>query len=709
MKIRMNSGLWKLVVLLLVLSFSLTPRSFNRERILSQVIHQSLENFHYSEKKINDEFSAQVFSVYLKMLDYSKRFFLQSDIDDFKIYLTRIDDDLEEGKMELMNLASTRLQGRITEVADFYDDILSRPFDFSRDESIELDGEKRTYCKNLDELKEYWRKILKYNSLINYVNLVRVEKNHDFSPEREQKARKAVLKSFKNLLSNLLQATKNDALQFYFNSLVQVFDPHSNYLSPKDKEDFDIEMTGKLEGIGALLREEDGFVKIASIVPGGPSWRQKKLQPNDVILKVAQGDEEPVDIVGMRLVDAVKLIRGKKGTTVHLTVKKPDEHILVISLVRDVVIIEESFAKSAIIRNEKLNKTYGYIFLPRFYRDFTDPKGRNATDDVRAILAEFNREKVDGLVLDLRNNSGGSLIDAIQVSGLFIPKGPIVQVKNREHGIRILRDQVRGVEYSGPMVVLINAISASASEILAGALQDYNRALVVGGNHSFGKGTVQVMIDLDRYLGDSPRKTEAGLSESLGALKLTVQKFYRITGSSNQFRGIIPDITLPDRFDYLEIGEKHLDFALSWDTIPSISFSTWDVRLPDRSLLAASSQKRIAESPYFKNLTAYFDGLEASRENTSKSLNFDHFFAEQQRMLDEQAKIEKAQQEFPHIQIYSPENQNSPATESRLEKSGEQQQIATEIQRDWFKQLKKDALLEESMMILMDVIAFGRQ
>jgi carboxyl-terminal processing protease len=705
MNLKTKTGIWITVILLLALNLGLTAKSFNREKVLSQVIEQSLENFHYSEKKINDEFSSQVFGEYLKMLDYGKRFFLQSDIDDFKIYLTRIDDELLEGKTDLMNLASARLEQRIGDVMGFYHELLSRPFDFSRQESIELDGEKRSYCNNMEELKEYWRKIFKYNSLINYVNLSRAEKNNDFKPEREEKARKAVLKSFKALLGNLLQACKNDAIQLYFNALVQVFDPHTDYLPPKEKEDFDIEMTGKFEGIGALLREEDGFVKIASIIPGGPSWRQKTLQPGDLILKVAQGDEEPVDIVGMRVVDAVKLIRGKKGTLVNLTVKKPDEQILVVPLVRDVVIVEESFAKSAILRDEKLEKAFGYIYLPRFYRDFAEPGARNATDDVKAILDEFNRKKVDGLILDLRNNSGGSLIDAIQVSGLFIPKGPIVQVKNRQHGIRVLRDQDRKVEFSGPMVVLINALSASASEILAGALQDYNRAIIVGGNQSFGKGTVQIMLDLDRYLGASAGESKLVNSESLGALKLTVQKFYRVTGSSNQYRGIVPDIILPDRFDYLEIGEKYLDFSMPWDTIPPISFSKWAVPLPARDVLAGNSRKRIGENPFFRSLRTYLDKLQAARENTNKSLDFASFFAEQQRLLEEQKKIDLLQKEIPSIQILATDSLDRAGKDPFVEKkSGQQEQVTREIRQDWFKQLKKDMVLDESISILNDII-----
>jgi carboxyl-terminal processing protease len=534
--------------------------------------------------------------------------------------------------------------------------------------------------------------------------MLNTENQKGFIPEKEDGARKAVLKSFKSLFSNLAQANKNDAIQLYFNALVQVFDPHSNYLAPKEREDFEIEMTGKFEGIGALLREEDGFVKIASLIPGGPSWRQKQLQPGDMIMKVAQGDGEPVDIVGMRVVDAVKLIRGKKGTVASLTIKKPEGQIMVIPIVRDVVIVEESFAKAATFHNLKIDKTFGYIYLPRFYRDFAEPGSRNATDDIKKMLARFNQEKVEGLILDLRNNSGGSLIDAIQISGLFIPRGPIVQVKNRQSGIQVLRDQEREVEFSEPVVVLINALSASASEILAGALQDYNRAIIIGGNQSFGKGTVQIMIDLDRYFRSTTKDGALKDMDSLGALKLTVQKFYRITGSSNQFRGIIPDIILPDRFDYLEIGEKYLDYSLAWDTVPSLTFSKWERPQPDMKELAASSQKRVEGNRYFREIRNYIQVIEESRENTLKSLELDVFFAEQKRVAEEQKKIEQSQQEIPQVLVFSLENKNGSLSQGTAERSSEQQKIAAEIQRDWFLQLKKDAVLEESMMILDDII-----
>lgn len=675
-----------------------------RDKFLSQLLIQSLENFHYSEKKVNDDFSARGFKEYLEILDYSKRFFLQADINELKWYSSRMDDEFKQGNMDLMVLATRLLQQRIREVMGFYTEILSRPFDFSKSESLELDAEKRTYCQDSEELKEYWRKILKYYCLINTVNLVRAEDEKRFSAEVEAKARQAVKKSFESQFTRLLQASENDASQLYFNSLVQVFDPHSSYLPPKEKEDFDIEMTGQFEGIGALLKEEDGLVKVARIIPGGPSWRQKSLQPSDSILKVAQGSDEPVDIVGMRVVDAVKLIRGKKGSLVRLTVKKPDGQIIEVPIIRDVVIVEESFAKAAFLHHSKTDKTIGYISLPRFYRDFSKNRGRNSTDDVKKIIADFNRKGVDGIVLDLRNNSGGSLIDAIRISGLFISKGPIVQVKNRQQGIRVLKDIDRKIQYDGPLVVMVNVLSASASEILAAALQDYGRAVIMGGTHSYGKATVQIMVDLDRYLANTSDPRQVKSIDKLGALKLTVQKFYRITGSSNQYQGVVPDITLPDRFDYLEIGERYLDNSLAQDTIDAVSFSKWDAFDLDLKNLAARSQQRIVQSSYFNGIKVYVEQLRDARKNTRKSLQFEMFFQEQQQVLSRQKEIEQLQKEFPYVTVSAAVTVTEPVADSGDDRSDEKLKIAAELQREWFLQLKKDSYLEEAMMVIQDMV-----
>jgi carboxyl-terminal processing protease len=664
----------------------------NRGRFLSQLIYSGLKNWHYSGKKIDDEFSKNAFGEFLEVLDPNKRFLLQKDIEELRRYQYEIDDQFADGSTKLMKIATNRLEQRIRQVMNFYHEILEKPFDFTREESLELDPDKRSYCSNMTELKEYWRKILKFRTLIRYINLMRTEKKSKPDAQLEEKARKATAKSIKNIFSRLLQTYKNDALSLYFNSLVQVYDPHTTYFLPLDKETFDMQMSGSFEGIGARLREEDGYVTVASIVPGGPSWKQKQLQPADAILKVGQGDEEPEDIVGMRVQDAVKLIRGKKGTLVKLTVKKPDGQIVVIPIVRDVVVLEETFARSAILSQKESGKTFGYIFLSRFYNDFNQKDGRNSTDDVKKELEKLKAKKVDGIILDLRNNTGGALRDALRMSGLFISKGPIVQVKDKKNGIQILKDPDPKTIYSGPLVVMINSLSASASEILAAALQDYGRAVIVGSNHSFGKGTVQAMVNLDRFISQkSPDE------QSLGALTITVQKFYRINGTSIQQKGVTPDIILPDQFSALNIGEKHLHYSLNWDSIPAANYDKWSHHSLNIQTLAEKSRNRINKNPRFQLLNNQIQKLKQRRNETLQSLQLTQVMEQQEAIRKETETFNKSQEESCFITVI-------PSQEIEKKSSEQLFKIEKEREKEWFSQIDKDLLLNEAMAVLTDML-----
>ena len=664
----------------------------NRGRFLSQLIYSGLKSWHYSAKKIDDEFSKNAFGEFLEVLDPNKRFLLQEDIAELRRYKYKIDDQFADGSTKLMKFATNRLEQRIRQVMNFYHEILEKPFDFTREESLELDADKRSYCSNLTELKEYWRKILKFRTLFRYINLLRAEEKSIPNAQLEEKARKATAKSIKNIFNRLLQTYKNDALSLYFNSLVQVYDPHTTYFLPLDKETFDMQMSGSFEGIGARLREEDGYVTVASIVPGGPSWKQKQLQPADAILKVGQGDEEPEDIVGMRVQDAVRLIRGKKGTLVKLTVKKPDGQIVVIPIVRDVVVLEETFARSAILSHDKGDESFGYIFLSRFYNDFNQKNGRNSTDDVRKELEKLKAKKVDGIILDLRNNTGGALRDALRMSGLFISEGPIVQVKGKKNGIQVLKDPDPKTVYSGPLVVMINSLSASASEILAAALQDYGRAVIVGSNHSFGKGTVQAMVNLDRFIS---RKSPD--EKSLGALTITVQKFYRINGTSIQQKGVIPDIILPDQFSALNIGEKHLDYSLNWDFIPAAHYDKWSRHSFDTQTLAEKSRNRIYKNPRFQLLNNQIKKLKQRRNETFQSLRLTQVMEQQEAIRKERETFNKSQEESCFITV-------TPSREV-VKKSSEQLfKIEKEREKEWFNQIDKDLLLKEATAVLIDML-----
>ncbi|UCH94995.1 MAG: carboxy terminal-processing peptidase [Candidatus Aminicenantes bacterium] len=684
-----------------------------KERLISQIIHTGLERWHYSGKKIDDDFSQKAFPEFLEFLDASKRFLLQSDIETLRKYGDKIDDQLESGSTEMMKLATGLLEQRIRQVMGFYEELLAKPFDFTKDEYLELDPDKLDYCLNLEELKEYWRKTLKYRALLRYITLLEVNETGTASKadsqgetgdktksqvkkarkksdkELEAEARQSVLKSFRNIFNRLLQANKNDSLSRYLNSLVQVYDPHTTYFLPVDKETFDMQMSGSFEGIGALLQNEDEYVKVASIVPGGPSWRGKQLEAGDLILKVGQGDEEPVDIIGMRTVDAVKLIRGKKGTLVRLTVKKPDGRIVVIPIVRDVVILEDTFARSAILLHKESNRRFGYIELPGFYDDFNHDGGRNSADDVKKEIEKLKKKKVDGIILDLRSNTGGALRDAVRMSGLFIPQGPIVQVKNKQAKIRALKDQDPNVNYKGHLVVLVNRLSASASEILAAALQDYNRAVIVGGHHSYGKGTVQAMINLDNIISSNYRSGRERY-DSFGALTITIQKFYRINGMAIQLRGVTPDIVLPDTNDVLEIGEKHLDYSLKWDVIPPAAYEKWNPRrLVSKELLERSSD-RVQKNTGFQQLKKYIETVKQMRKMTWQSLLLTEMMKQQEEIKMERKKLEKSQKELLNIMIV-------PSAELVKKKSDRLDKIAKEQQTEWFKELNRCFLLISSL------------
>jgi len=666
-----------------------------REKLLAQLIHTGLQRWHYSGKKIDDNFSRKAFTEFLEYLDYRKGFLLQGDIEELRKYRDEIDDQFAAGSTEMMEAALRRLKQRIHQVMDFYPALLAKPFDFTQKESLESDSDKRTYCSSLEELKEYWRKTLKYRTLLHYIAQLKANKKNN-KKELEEKSRQAVLKNLKTLFNRMLQGIENDSFSRYLNSLVQVYDPHTYYFAPVDRETFEMQVLGSFEGIGALLREEDNYVKVASIVPGGPSWRQKQLQPEDLILKVAQGDEYPVDIIGMRVQDAVKLIRGKKGTLVRLTVKKPDGEIMEIPIVRDVVIIEETFARGAVLVHKKLGKRFGYIHLPVFYNDFTRANGRNSTDDVRKELEKLKLKKVEGIILDLRNNSGGILLDAVRMSGLFISQGPIVQVKNKRSRVEVLRDPDPGTSYSGPLVILVNTLSASASEILAAALQDFNRAAIVGAR-SYGKGTVQTLVNLDKFIHG---KSEESLS--LGALTITIQKFYRVDGTSIQLKGVIPDILLPDRFAAFEIGEKHLDHTLEWDSVPPVDYEKWEPRSPVSEEIAAKSRARVRENNGFKEITEYIKNVKRLQETTRQNLQITEMIKRQEKLKKEREKLKKSPFKLAHIDLL-------PSGEPGKRASASLDKIAKERQEEWFKTIKKDLFLGEALEILNDMITHEMQ
>jgi carboxyl-terminal processing protease len=694
----MKVKLFLVLLLTLLLSGAMQPGTPapEREKVLSKMIANWLANWHYSGKKIDDDFSAKSFAQYTKYLDNGKNFLIQADLDALKAYTYKVDDELLQGDFSLPRQGRQLLRQRVAQVQGFAREILSKPFDFTLDEQIELDSDKRETSRDVAQLRSWWSQWLKYLTLTQYINLQKsaaAQKNGaakpagDFSPELEAKARQTVGKSVERLFSRLLQERSEEMQSLFFNSLTAIFDPHSQYFPPRDKEEFDIEMSGALEGIGALLGEDDGFIKVFEVIAGSPAWIQGILKAEDVILKVGQGEEEPVDIVGMSVSDAARLVRGKKGSTVRLTVRKPDGRIIQVALVRNVVELQETYARSALLSSDQLKQTFGYLYLPKFYHDFNRAGGRNAADDVDKEIRKLAARGVAGMILDLRGNGGGALDDAVKLTGLFLEKGPVVQVKDRHSAPQVYEDRDGDISYGGPLVVLVNSFSASASEIVAAALQDHRRAVVVG-DQTFGKGTVQVMLDLDRFL--APDMTYL---RPLGALTLTVQKYYRITGGSTQYQGVVPDIALPDIYAYLGVGEKSQKNSLPWDTVPSLSFSTWGAAPHDLAEIRKRSEQRLAANPRFLLVAENIARLKKQRQDTMATLNLKKFQSEQESLFQEAEKFNQQQAVYPYLRATANDGNGDPAP------------AQDEKRKEWLDGLRKDPVIEEALRILDDLQA----
>jgi len=680
-----------------------------RAKIISNLIRTKFNSQHYSHKSIDDSLSEAAFNLYIKQLDFQKRFLLQEDVEHLKKYADKIDDEINSGVIELPIEAAKIMDNRVRDVKKIVNEILDKKFDLKREETLETDPEKRNFVPNEMELYDLWRKMLKYevaNRVLAYKELevenLSAKATENNSPEKEVRPSKKgekvkedplvkaidkVRSNYNEIFDRMLSLKDQEQYDRYFDCFTRAFDPHSSYLPPTQREDFDIHMKGSLEGIGARLQEVDGVIKVVAVIPGGAAAKQGELDAEDIILKVGEGDEEPVDIVGMRIRDAVGLIRGKKGTTVRLTVKKSDGRIKVIAIVRDVVNIEETFVKHAVLQTEK-GKKIGYVLIPTFYRDFSEgnhgEEGRNATEDVRSALLDLNKQNIDGLVLDLRNNGGGALIDAVDIAGLFINKGPIVQIKEDNGNIRLDEDDDPSVYYSGPMIVLVNQLSASASEILAGALQDYGRALIVGSQHTHGKGTVQAFIDLDSSLfWPNMQKYKP-----LGALKLTIQKFYRITGQSTQAKGVIPDIILPDRMEFMKYGEKYIDYALPWDTISPTTYSPAGSFSKRLDYLRRQSEQRVKENEKFKEIAEEIEKAKERRENTIRYISL----ASVKKERDE-LKKDEGEDLLPGHDDFDLENDQATGKENTEKDS----------QKKWMEGVSKDPYVVESESILADM------
>ncbi len=668
------------------------PENKDKEELLIELINHVLNRNHYSPADLTDQFSQDVFQNFIYELDPAKRYFLASDIEEFKTFEFLIDDQIRDGRVDLFNIAYERILKRQEESEKLFKDLIEEPFDFTKVETIDTNYENLPYAKNRKELKDHWRKLLKLSAIGIYNGKLEAQEQDDFEgtvktpAELEKEARNEIKKSILENFDLNDDVERLDYFSIFLNNITTHFDPHTNYFAPQNKDRFDQSISGSLEGIGARLQKKMDNIEIVEIISGGPAWTSNELEKGDQILRVAQKqDTVATSIVGMRIADAVDLIKGPKGTEVTLTIKKVDGNIKDVTLVRDVILIAETFAKSAMIENESIQ--YGFINLPKFYFDTEDGKARAAGDDVAKEVEKLKAEGMEGLVIDLRNNGGGSLREVIEMVGLFIPEGPVVQVALKNNQTQTLLDEDGGeVLWDGPLVVLVNELSASASEILAAALQDYDRAVVLGSTQTFGKGTVQVLDDLNRYV----RTSEFG---NLGALKITTQKFYRVNGGSTQLEGVKSDIIAPDRYSYIEIGERDEDYPLPYDKIAAAPVQKYKGYSNLKGVIK-NSQERIDANEYFQLIDANAQWLAQQNEESIIPLSI-AAYQERLKQLDEETDQFKKLEEYKNDLVI-----NSLKDELELIKTDSS--LAQKRKR-WHKSINQDMYVEEAINVLKEL------
>ena len=696
----MSKNLFTLLIafIMCLASCSFVSKDFDtsdKDNLIIQLITYVLDQAHYLDKEINDEFSEKVFDTFLENLDPYKRYFYASDIEEFSKYKYLIDDAFKNPNLDFFELVYKRYSKRMLESEKIFNDILSKPFDFNKDEVCECDFEELDYVKTKDQLFDRWRKLLKIYVIENYHNeieddLRKSKEDSDFILRNpvliEKKTRETLKETMQQnyaFISEEMQ--RSDWFSVYINSFVSQYDPNTYYLDPESKDRFDVDMSGNYAGIGARLQKKIDKVEITEVISGGPAWRDNSLEKGDAILKVRQDDEdEPVGILNMRLGEAVKLIKGKKGTKVHLTVKKVDGSVTEVTVKRDIVLLEETYIKSSIV--EKDNNTYGLINIPKFYIDFDNQSNRDAAKDLRTEIERLKEQGIQGLVIDLRNNGGGALKTVVDMAGMFIKNGPVVQVKYFDKEKQVLSDRDRSVLWTGPLVILVNEGSASASEILAAAMQDYKRAIIIGGNQTWGKGTVQNVFPLNRMV-------RGNTNGDLGALRYTTQKYYRINGGSVQLEGVKSDINVPYRYKYLEFGEKDSENPLQWDEIDKVEFDTWNSNFNFEEAITKSN-KRMANNEYLKLVDENAKWIKSVRDNKLINLNYDKFKSE----LEENSSITE---KFKALNDYSM-NYSFKSLPYEIDLIKNDSVLGLKRER-WHKSLNKDFYIDEALNVLSDL------
>ena len=678
-----------------------------RKELVVNTVMKVLNNGHFSPRDINDSFSNAIYTKALDNLDPEKRLFTQPEIAVLKQYQFKIDDEINNGSVEFFDKLNEVFTKGIDRAEGFQKDILSKPFTFNTNERVQLNGDKLDYAANDAELKKRLEQYYKYLVLAKVVDSKKSQeaakeasKNGKDSTgkvvkiktdtELETEARESVRKYQTKLFARYHKLDDNERFAIFVNSITNSEDPHTDYFPPDDKKKFDEQMSGTFFGIGAVLKEEEGKIKIASIMTGSPSWKQGELKAGDEIQKIGQGKAEADDVQGFEVEDVVKKIRGEKGTEVRLTVKRVDGSIKVIPIIRGEVSIEETFARSAIIKSS--NGPVGYIYLPEFYANFQQANGRRCAEDVAIEVQKLKNAGVTGIILDLRYNGGGSLSDVVDMGGLFIDQGPIVQVKSSGAPATTLRDASKGVLYDGPLAIMVNQYSASASEIMAAAMQDYKRAVIVGAP-TYGKGTVQKVVSLDESINPMTRMQMQSRGESpIGALKLTVQKFYRVNGGSTQLRGVTPDVRFPDPYQYIDQGERKDKAALKWDEIPAANYAPSNsVNVP---AIAALSNQRIKANPTFSLIEESARQIKARDEDNSQSLNEASYRQELEKATATSKKIEELQKKGTQLTITNPKED---LARINVDSS------SREKNSTWVKGLQKDIYISETVNIINDM------
>ena len=687
-----------LAFIMCLASCSFVSKDFDtsdKDSLVIQLITYVLDQAHYLDKEINDDFSEKVFNTFIENLDPYKRYFYSTDIEDFSKYKYSIDDSFKNPDLEFFELVYNRYNKRFTESKLIYSEILSNPFNFDLDELCECDFEKLDYVDNKNDLYERWRKLLKIYVIDNYHDEIKddqrkLDEDSTFTSRTVKEIEKSVRGDLFDTMNDSYrfmqeELQRQDWLSVYINSFVSQYDPNTSYLDPESRERFDVDMSGNYAGIGARLQKKIDKVEITEVISGGPAWRENILEKGDIILKVRQENEdEATGILGMRLSEAVKLIKGEKGTKVYLTIKKVDGSVSEISVKRDIVLLEETYIKSSIV--EKNSNSFGIINIPKFYIDFDNQSNRDAAKDLRTEINRLKEEGVQGLIIDLRNNGGGALKTVVDMAGMFIKTGPVVQVKYFDKEKQILSDRDRSILWSGPLVILVNEGSASASEILAAAMQDYKRAIIIGGNQTWGKGTVQNVFPLNRMV-------KGNTNGDLGALRYTTQKYYRINGGSVQLEGVKSDINVPYRYKYLDFGEKDSENPLQWDEIEKADYSLWQSNF-DFDQAIEKSKIRMQENDYLKLVDENAKWIKSVRDNKQLNLNYNKF-------KEEIEKNSIQTEKFKAITEYSSDyNFNSLPYEINLIAADS---ILGLKRKRWHTTLSKDIYIEEALNVLSDL------